>query len=170
MTTELKQIDENEAVGIAPNPSSPEETLETRSPEEVEKAALEAERNALENMAKVSPETLGRTTFERGFPEFQRIVAKLSSTELRKLAINLVQYPMLNQNPSFNDAQGREALMLGDMLIYAKYMIAAAREADLFKKNLDNSPEVGDNSNNESVERVLETVETSFEKGETDNV
>lgn len=156
LNTEQVENNEKDLTGI----------LETRSASEVERDMLDREQKAInDRVNNMSAADISAIAFNQFYPMFASKVNTLSNKDARRLAIALVQWPLIDENPHFHSQAAKEAFSLGMRLIDAKTIMRDTIEMEYMEKNLDKQPETGDNQ----VEEILQNVETEFTKEEETN-
>lgn len=101
--------------------------LTDKTPQEIEAELIaQAEQAAIEREKTIAPEERAALTFQAGFPIFEQLVSDLNNKDLRRLCEALVQFPLLTNDPKFNDEKARQALGVGLNLIDAKYIMRMA--------------------------------------------
>lgn len=102
--------------------------------EEIEKHLIEQARKEFEN---AKPEDVATRFFEMYYPLFKGYLSGLSNKDARRLADHLVQYPLKDQNPKFNDDKAREAFQIGQRLLEAKRIMANVVHLENMQEQLD---------------------------------
>jgi predicted flavoprotein YhiN len=103
------------------------EPLTTKTPQEIEAELIkQVQDEAIHQAANMKPEERAAMTFSQGFPVFEQLVSDLSNKDLRRLCEALVQFPLITNDPKFNEEKARHALGVGLNLIDAKYIMRMA--------------------------------------------
>jgi hypothetical protein len=121
----------------AVDPSTPEEVLDTRSPEEIEKELLaKAEEDARLAAENRPPEETAAIMFHMFYPQFKNLLIGLSNKELKRLIKALIGRGHQSEPdvPSFNDEKTGAAFKMGTELLAAKFMMIQKLELDAFEK------------------------------------
>lgn len=114
--------------------STVEEVLENRSPKEVEKELLDqAEKQALDEYNKLTPQQRAAINFKMLFPAFQKAIYGFSNKELRKVIENLV-IGDLSKDPPVVKKPVAEALKIGSMLIDFRLIINGTNYLEQLEK------------------------------------
>lgn len=122
---------------VAPEASTPEEVLDTRSPEEIEAAFLkQAEDDARAMAENRPPEETAAIMFHMFYPQWKSLLIGLSNKELRRLVQGLVGKGHSSEPavPKFTDQRTGTAYKLGLELMAAKFMMIQKIELDAFEK------------------------------------
>lgn len=145
---------------VAPNPSTLEEVLDTRSADEIEKElVLKAENAALEAAEKMPPEDRAAIFFQSLYPNFEASLHGLPRKELVKLCAALVHYPLEELMPK--TAKGAQTLMLGLQLTDAKLVM---RETIAIEERLKMQQKT-----KEEAQALANSATTTFEMGDSVN-
>lgn len=147
------------------NASSPEEVLDTRSPEEIEKELLEKEqKETIEAIANRPVEEIAAQFFAIVYPLFKSKLQGLMAKDAKQVIDALVAFPIEVSNPQFRNEVSEQVFSLGSRLLDAKFIMQQAVEMD---RKIQ--AEQKQSSNTEAVQEVLNAVETNFEQGEQAN-
>lgn len=127
--------------------STPEEVLDTRSPEEIEQEMVRNhEKAALEAANKLTPADQASIFFQNFYPMFKQRLTVLSNKDARRLIDAIVQWPLEDENPKFNSDTAREVFTLGIRLLEAKTIMRNTVELENMQKILDSQQNLGDNT------------------------
>lgn len=130
--------------------STPEEVLDTRSPEEIERDLVQQhEQQALDAVNRMAPADVAASFFSQFYPLFKMRLSSLSNKDARRVIDALVQWPLEDSNPKFNSDTAAEVFGLGIRLIDAKTIMRDTVEMEQIeqrKKDLDNNQNLGDNT------------------------
>lgn len=127
--------------------STPEEVLDTRSPEEIERELVRKhEEAALEAASKLSPADQASIFFQNFYPMFKSRLSALSNKDARRVIDAIVQWPLEEENPKFNSNTAEEVFVLGTRLLDAKMIMRNVVELEQMQKALDKQNETGDNT------------------------
>lgn len=155
---------QEEVIVKAPNPSTLEEVLDTRSVNEIEAELVKkADDAALEAASKMAPEDRAAIFFQQLYPQYENSLHDLKRKELISLAAALVHYPLENLMPKTRP--GAETLMMGLRLTDAKLVMRETIAIEERKKLMEKESQ---GLSSEAQEIVDNTV-TSFEQGEEVN-
>ena len=122
----------------APNASSPEEVLDTRSPEEIEAEFLkQAEEDARRMAENRDPAEIAAMMFHMFYPQFKNLTSRLSNKELRRLINALIGKGHQSEPdiPKFNTAETGQAFKMGLEILQAKFMMIQKLELDALEKH-----------------------------------
>jgi hypothetical protein len=89
--------------------------------EEIEAHLISEAKKEFENS---KPEDIATRFFEMYFPLYKGYLMGLSNKDARRVCEHLVQYPLKDQDPKFNDKNAREAFQIGTRLLEAKRIMA----------------------------------------------
>lgn len=168
MNNEAAEQLQEEVIQQVENASSPEEVLDTRTPQEIEQEELKKlETATLDSLGKMKPEDLATHFFEMFFPMFQDKVRGLYANAANQVLEALVQWPLKEEKPKFKSKVQEDAFGLGTRLLDAKFIIMQSAQMDE-KIRVDKLTELVD-TNNTELQETLNNVETSFTQGEETN-
>ncbi len=122
---------------LAPNASAPDEVLDTRTPEEIEKQFLdEAEAAATQAAMNRPPEETAAIMFHMFYPQFRNLLMGLSNKELRRVLAAIVGkgHSSEPETPLFHTQKAGTAYKMGLELLSAKFMMIQKLELDAFEK------------------------------------
>ncbi len=98
-----------------------DKVFDPRTPEEIAKEFQDKEEAAAFERAKnQKPEDTASWFFQMIWPRYKERVAKLSNKEARRVLEAIVQWPLIDDRPTFSTEEGKEAFSLGSRLIDAK--------------------------------------------------
>lgn len=150
--------------------STPEEVLDTRTPEQIEQDLIKKhEQQALDAVNKMAPADIAASFFQQFYPLFKMRLAALSNKDARRVIDALVQWPLEDSNPKFNSDTAKEVFGLGIRLIDAKTIMRDTVEMEQIeqrKKDLDNNQEMGDNTHVAEQPQIT----SEFTKGEESDI
>jgi len=135
---------------------------EILSPKQVEQYLLDEERRQFEEMSKMPPEELAAKMFGITFPQFEAFVSKLSGKQARKVLLNIVGFPMYDENPKFTDENAGHAFNLGTRCLQAKHVMINKLELD---QMIEAESKVGSEQNS-AKDNVDISTETLYNKEE----
>lgn len=146
-----------------------DEVYDPRSPEEIAKEILDKEEAAaIERARNQKPEDTASWFFQMIWPRYLERVARLSNKEAKRVLEALVQWPLIDERPTFSSTEGKEAFSLGSRLIDAKTImrdvveleklseIAAKGEAErLAKEKAEKLAKESETNGTETTDQVL---------------
>lgn len=98
-----------------------DEVYDPRTPEEIAKEIVDREEAAaIERAKNQKPEDTASWFFQMIWPRYLERVARLSNKEAKRVLEALVQWPLIDERPTFSSTEGKEAFSLGSRLIDAK--------------------------------------------------
>ena len=129
--------------------------LDSRTPEEIEKAIIKAQEEAdIKHAREMDPGKAAASYFMQLWPLYQARVRTLSNKEARRVCEAVVQWPLEDEKPRFNTQEGLEAFNLGVKLIDCKTVIRDAYELQRLNREVAA----------DEVRNDVQTVEQVFEK------
>lgn len=137
MSIEVQELAEQLPTQQAEVPSTPEEVLDTRSPEEIEAAFLkQAEEDARRAAENRDPADTAAMMFHLFYPQFKGMLAGLSNKELRRLVAGLIGRGHVSEPdvPTFNDERTGNAYRMGTELLSAKFMMITKLEMEALEE------------------------------------
>lgn len=135
--TSPEQLTEMLSTQQAPAPSTPDEVLDTRTPEEIEAAFLkQAEDEATRIAENRDPAETAAIMFHMFYPKFKGLTMGLSNKELRRLVTALIGRGHTSEPdvPKFHDKNTGQAYKMGLELLQAKFMMIQRLELNALEK------------------------------------
>ena len=97
-----------------------EENFPLVDPAEVEKHLTEEFIKMQENMP---PQDVAAHFFQMYYPIYRQLLSGLSNKDARRVAEHVVQWPLEDENPKFNDEKAKQAFQVGVRLIDCKLIM-----------------------------------------------
>lgn len=96
------------------------------------------------------PEEMAATLLTLYTPKFEMLVNTLSQKALRRLVKKLVQYPLNEKDMNATSSAEKNAFLIGDRLLEAKYMLMINTYAEMVQNNLNTEESVENKENKEN--------------------
>lgn len=103
-------------------------------PDEIERELL---KKANEQIGNAKPEDIASQFFQMYFPRYQSLLGGLSNKDARRVAEHVVQWPLHDENPKFNDDAAEEAFKIGVRLLDAKMIMRNIVEIERAQAQID---------------------------------
>lgn len=151
------------------DPPYMEEIFPQVDPNQVEKELLEQFKEMQANMP---PEDVAAHFFQMYMPIYRQLLNGLSNKDARRVAEHVVQWPLEEAQPHFQNKQAMMAFQCGQRLIDCKMIMKGAFEMERVKEaqimKMKNEAEKQEAITGEPVEQTNVTVE-SVQQGEETN-
>ena len=129
-------------------------------PNQVEKELLEQYKEMQDNMP---AEDVAAHFWQMYFPMYKQLLGTLSNKDARRVAEHVVQWPLEDQDPKFNDEKARAAWQVGIRLIDCKMIMKSVVEMERLQLAQEAKLKAAEAANNTSTETSVEN------KGEETN-
>lgn len=104
-----------------------EEIFPLVDPDQVEKELIDQFKEMQENMP---PADVAAHFFRMYNPIYKQLLGGLSNKDSRRVAENVVQWPLENSHPKFNDDKAKQAFQLGIRLLDCKFIMKSVVEME----------------------------------------
>lgn len=138
-----------------------EETFPLVDEHEVEKQLIGQFQEMQENMP---VEDVAAHFFQMYYPIYRQLLSGLSNKDARRVAEHVVQWPLEDENPKFNDEKAKQAFQVGVRLIDCKMIMKTFVEMERHKEIMEQKAK----QEAEKLAQEQTTTEVAVEtKGET---